>query len=368
MQNLSQFENNSQPFIVNNHLSFNFNNHNKSNLCTFLSFTKTKSYIPITGCVLEHILITTRLTNCEKLYYLLADSLALIGKNDGHYRSCALPSEDWADRLGCSRSLVFAMQKSLVNKRYFIINKAQDKIGRNKRNLITPTLPLEIFHHLSKKFPDKVGELAPYKPLTECRRSYLDRTKLFIKLNYQVLLAITTNLHLNSQQKIIWLGFYTRCYKNYIIQAQEGSNLGNYNNDTNFSFISSYKELALAYSCNTKHLSKSIRALEKLGFVKTQNLHIRRKYSSHDDSCSNNYNSSNNTLKIQERQDQSLWRITLSLPEDCILQLEKVKNRSNFKANDIERLDANNTVDSSLTLDHLMLDGIKFNLTLEQAS
>ena len=86
MQNLSLFESDSQLFTVDNYLSFNFHDHTNSNLCKFPSLTETKSYTPITGCVLEHILTTTNLTSCEKLYYLLADSLALISKNNGDSR------------------------------------------------------------------------------------------------------------------------------------------------------------------------------------------------------------------------------------------------------------------------------------------
>jgi len=123
MQNLSLFESNSQRSTVENHLSFNFNNYTKLRFTTFSFFTETKSYTPLTGCVLEYILTTINLTSTEKLYYILADSLALIGKNKGYSRSCALPSEDWAKYLGCSRSLVFTMQKSLEQKGYFIINK-----------------------------------------------------------------------------------------------------------------------------------------------------------------------------------------------------------------------------------------------------
>jgi len=166
--------------------------------------------MPISGCVLEHILTTTNLTHCEKLYYLLADSLALISKNRSNSRSYALPSEDWAARLGCSRSLVFTMQRSLVEKGYFIINKEWDEIGRNKRNLITPTLPISVFNNLNEKFQDRAGDHLPYNPLSECKRSYLDRTKLFIKFNYDLLKIITSSEYLNPKQKMIWLSFYTR--------------------------------------------------------------------------------------------------------------------------------------------------------------
>ena len=357
MQNLSLFESNPQPFTVDNLLSFNFNDHTNLNVTTFSSLTETKSYTPITGCVLEHIITATNLTNYEKLYYLLADSQSLISKNKGESRSCALPSEDWAERLGCSRSLVFTMQNSLAKKSYFIINKDWDTIGRNKRNLIIPTLPASVFNHLNEKFPDRLGEHAPYNRFTECKRSYLDRTKLFIKLNYDLLKIITSNKYLNPRQKITWMGFYTRCYKNYMLQGREDFNVGkySYNNDYSFSFISSYRELAGQYSCNTKHLSKSIRALEELGFIKTQNIYIRK-------SCSDN-----NDYTIQERQDQSLWKITLSLPDDSISELEKVKDRSNLKLKNITVAEIENTLDPKLIEDYLILGGIKFNLNLEQS-
>ena len=360
MQNLSLFESDSQPCTVDNYLSFNFNDYNNLNLTTFHSITETKSYTPITGCVLEHVLTTTNLTNCEKLYYLLADSLSLISKNKGYGRFCALPSKDWAEYLGCSRSLVFTMQRSLVKKGYFIINKDFDEIGRNNRNLITPTLPISVFNQLNEKFLDRVGDHAPYNRFVECKRSYLDKTKLFIKLNYNLLKIISSNKYTNPKQKIMWLGFYTRCYKNYMLQGREDFNVGkySYSEDSSFSFISSYRELADMNSCNTKHLSKSIRALEELGFIKTQNIYVRKRYSDNAD------------CRVQERQDQSLWKITLSLPDECISELEKVKNRSNLKVKDIkaEVATIENTLDPKLIEDCLILGGIKFNLNLEQSS
>ena len=361
MQNLSLFESNSQPFTVDSHLSFNFNDYTTLNLATFHSLTETKSYAPITGCVLEHIITTTNLTSCEKLYYLLADSLSIISKNKGYGRYCALPSENWAERLGCSRSLVFTMQQSLVKKGYFIINKDFDEIGRNNRNLITPTLPTEIFNHLNEKYPDRLGDHTSYNYFIECKRSYLDRTKLFIKLNYDLLKIISSNEYTNPRQKIMWLGFYTRCYKNYMLQGKEEFNVSkySYNDDSNFSFITSYKELADLYSCNIKNISKSIRALEKLGFIKTQNIYIRKRYGDGDNDC-----------MAQKRQDKSLWKITLSLPDECISELEKVKNRSNLKLkyvkNELEAIE--NNVVPKLIEDCLILGGIKFNLNLEQSS
>jgi hypothetical protein len=362
MQDLSLFESNSQPFTVDNHLSLNFNDLTNLKPTTFSSLTETKSYTPITGCVLEHVLTTTNLTSCEKLYYLLAESLSLISKNKGKSRSCALPSEDWAEYLGCSRSLVFAMQQSLVQKGYFIINKDFDAIGRNKRNLITPTLPNSVFNNLNEKYPDRVGDHAPYNPLNEYKRAYLDRTKLFIKLNYDLLKIITSNEYMNPWQKIMWLGFYGRGYKNYILQSREGFDVNkySYNDDSSLSFISSYRELAEQYSCSTKHLSKSLRRLEELGFIKTQNIYVRKKDCKNDDSI------------VQERQDLSLWKITLSLPRDCILELEKVKDRSNLKLKDVTTvtnasLHNPGLINQKLTRDCVILEGMKFSLSTEQA-
>ena len=307
--------------------------------------------------MLEHILTTINLTSTEKLYYLLADSLALIGKNKGYSRSCALPSEDWAKYLGCSRSLVFTMQKSLEQKGYFIINKDFDHIGRNKRNLITPTLPPPVFNNLNERFPDRVGDHHPYDPLSECKRSYLDRTKLFIKLNYNLLKIITGNSYLNPMQKILWLSFYGRCYKNHMLQAKENFYVDkySYNNGSSFSFISSYNEIAEQHSCNTKHLSKSLKSLEDLGFIKTQNIYVRKKSSDNADN------------KIQERQDESLWKITVSLPEDCISKLEKVKDRSNLILSDIKVTADTETFSPNLIGNCLILGGVKFDLNTEQS-
>lgn len=357
MQSLSLVESSTQLFTIDSKLPLHFNYHTNLNLNSFLSLTETKSYTPITCCVLEHILTTINLTSTEKLYYLLADSLALIGKNKGYSRSCALPSEDWAKYLGCSRSLVFTMQKSLEQKGYFIINKDFDHIGRNKRNLITPTLPPPVFNNLNERFPDRVGDHHPYDPLSECKRSYLDRTKLFIKLNYNLLKIITGNSYLNPMQKILWLSFYGRCYKNHMLQAKENFYVDkySYNDGSSFSFISSYNEIAEQHSCNTKHLSKSLKSLEYLGFIKTQNIYVRKKSSDNADN------------KIQERQDESLWKITVSLPEDCISELEKVKDRSNLILSDIKVTADTETFSPNLIGNCLILGGVKFDLNTEQS-
>jgi hypothetical protein len=147
-----------------------------------------------------------------------------------------------------------------------------------------------------------------------------------------------------------------------MLLAKKGFGLGrySYSEDSSFSFVTSYKELAELYSCNTKYISKTIKTLEKLGFIKTENIYIRKKGdSSNGDDC-----------VMQERQDKSLWKITLSLPAECILELEKVKDRSNLKLKDVknELAVTQHDVVPKLIADCLILGGIKFNLNLEQSS
>lgn len=299
---------------------------NKDNFCTSTSYSKklvstipislplinlteTKSYIPIAGCVLEHILTTTALTNHEKLYYLLADALSHInGKNITQGRVVSLASEDWATRLGCSRSLVFSMQKSLAKKGYFIINKDWNKIGFNKRNLITPTLPPEVFNHLNNKYPGKGGERNEYyNPATECKKAYLDRTKLFIPLNYNLLKIITSSDELTPLQKVVWLDFYTKCYKSHISSNKQSA----------FSCITSYEELIERYGCSKASLSKLLNSLKHNNFITKIRFFCKREH------------------LIEDRQDKSLWQITLSMPTCYSLELMNTKDRAGLSV-DIE--------------------------------
>ncbi len=278
---------------------------NKENLLSFFSLVKSKSYIPVINCIFEHILTTGSLSASEKLYYFLVDSLATINANSGKKRSATLPSQKWAIKLGCSRAQIFSMQKSLEKKGYFIIIKDKNSCGQNKRNMIIPAIPDTVFDKLSKS-PNKHGTHQPYDPLIESKRDYLDRTKLFVKLNYKLLYAITANGELNPFQKVIWLDFYMLCYKNsnFLIKST--------NKTTDFSLISSYKELANRYCCNEKHLSRSIKTLEKFGFINPERFYLKK---GQDD---------------QDRQDRSLWKISLKLSKNCRLLIPQTVELASF--------------------------------------
>ena len=322
MQLSTQVEHTPQPLLDVTHSSINFNQYTQASLTPLYTLTENKAYIPISECVLEHITTTTNLSNLGKLFYLLAYSLELTRNGLGKKKAIALSADDWAKRLGCSRSKVFVMQKSLVEKGYFVIEsgKGLGKHNHNIRNLITPILPDDVFEHLSKK-DDRTGEHLPYKALdpNESKINYLNRTKLFIPLNHQLLKLLTANNGLNSTQKIFWLDFYSRGYKCHKffdkMQLEDGEFGTNIINGINhsFYFVSSYEELAAKYGCDKKYLSKILNALETTGFISKQ-----RVFAMGD--------------KIeQRRQDQSLWKITLLLPHNCVLELQKVKDRVNIK-------------------------------------
>lgn len=260
----------------------------------FPSLVENESYVPVAGCVFEHIITNCQLSSIEKLYYLLADSLALINHRSGKQRSVALSCDKWAEKLNCSRSRVFALQKSLSEKGYFCIIKDKNKVGQNKRNIIIPTLPEDIFDCLSKTATNRVGEHLPFDSFAESKRAYLDRTKLYIKLNYSSLKEIVANNLLNHFQKIVWLDFYAKCY---VIKKSKAVSISD---ARDFSFVISYQELTTRYSCNKKHLSKSIKSLQNNGFLHSHQFFIKKETDPMDN----------------ERQDKSLWKIILSMPKE----------------------------------------------------
>lgn len=259
---------------------FNFHQNKPSN-----------AYVPTAGCVLDHILSAKNLSDLEKLYYILANSLSSINLYGGGKRAIALSAVSWAKRLDCAKSKVFAMQKSLEDKGYFILSKDTDKYGHNKRNLICPTLPDCVFLDLSNSAKGRGGEdKFIYNPLFESKVQFLDRTKLFIILGYQVLKNISACPYLTSFHKIVWLDFYTICYK-----ARVG-NLGAIlidDEQLDFSFITSYKQLEDKYSCTKSLLSKTLVDLQELGLIKREQFYTKKEQGD------------------QERQDKSLWKISL---------------------------------------------------------
>ena len=135
------------PYLINAELAASTA---KINFTEFSALNERKSYVPISGCVLNHIIITKDLSNLEKLYYLLVNSLSFINYQNNKQRSTSLASKTWAKLVKCSRSQVFLLQRSLEKKGYLLITKNRNIYEQNKRNLLTPTLPNTVFKTLYK--------------------------------------------------------------------------------------------------------------------------------------------------------------------------------------------------------------------------
>ena len=273
---------------------------------------ESNAFTPIPGCMLEHIILTSKLSALEKLFYILVNSLSLINLNRGKQRAIALSAESWAKRLNCSKSLIFTMQKNLASKGYFIISKDKNKQGQNKRNLICPALPDNVFKYLSETSDNRVGEEELlYSPTHESKMQYLDRTKLFIIIGYQLLKDIAACEYLTPFYKLVWIDFYTTCYKARIVKS---GSLFNIHGSVGFSFITSYQELQNKYFCNKSTISKTLINLEELGLIKREHFYTKKE-------CG-----------YQERQDGSLWKISLPLIEN-ILSVNNLNSVNEWKIN-----------------------------------
>lgn len=291
---------------------------------------KETAYIPYPGCVFKHILNTSSLTHNEKLFYLIADALSLInGKSNTKQRSVALPSIKWAKKLNCSKTAIFSMQNSLEEKGYFVIIRDTNKFGKNQRNIIIPTLPDQVFQQLctehdrydldpkdknlipSPKYLSTLTSLSKSpssdsQDIQASKRTYLDKTKLFIKINYQILHLITSSEQLSPFAKILWLYFYSKCYKNYLKSKQ--FNTDQHSNDY-FAYTSSYLELETLFACSKAQLSKAINSLEKFAYINRSRFHVKN-------------NNENDNLH-----DKSLWTIIASLPQEYHQQITQFKPR-----------------------------------------
>ena len=292
------------PYSLNTKKLDNTTELNKLNFTAFPILNNHKSYVPITGCVFEHITSTAHLSNLEKLFHLFINSLAFINNKTNtvvsRQRSVSLPSKTWAKLLNCSKSQIFSLQQSLERKGYLLITRDKNKYTQNKRNLLTPTLPDSVFKSLCKS-PNKLGkDHLTHNVYLESKLEYLDRTKLFIPLNYGSLKVIASNEDLSPLQKVIWLDFYTKCYKCHISS----------NRTSGFSFITSYEELMERYECSRASLSKAMTVLENNNFIAKTRFFRKKDHA------------------IEDRQDKSLWHITLSIPTSYNLELINTKDRT----------------------------------------
>ncbi|AFC70376.1 hypothetical protein [Rickettsia amblyommatis] len=273
----------------------------------YLDTTKNQSYIPITGCILSHILSSKELSSIEKMYYILADSLSCINFSKGRNRSISLPAKRWAERLSCSKSKIFVLQKSLEDKGYFIIHRDKNDQGQNNRNIITTTIPDKVFNDL-KYEPDRfdLGDIDNTKtrhsksdkldsidnifvPTIEGKRQHLEKTKMFIRVPYEFLKQLNSNCSISATSKVIMLYLFTKIYKSSANKHYPDDVLIH----NLYSIITSYQELQKELQLHRNAISKALRTLEDNNLITRNQLIIK----SNDD-----YGS---------RADKSLWKISL---------------------------------------------------------
>lgn len=72
----------------------------KKNSFSFFNLVTSKSYIPVSNCIFEHILTNVSLSPLEKLYYFFVDSLATINANSGKKEQLPYLAKDGPQNLG----------------------------------------------------------------------------------------------------------------------------------------------------------------------------------------------------------------------------------------------------------------------------
>ncbi|AFC70448.1 chromosomal replication initiator DnaA (plasmid) [Rickettsia amblyommatis] len=273
----------------------------------YLDTTKNHSYIPITGCILSHILSSKELSSLEKMYYILADSLSCINFNKGRNRSISLPAKSWAERLSCSKSEVFVLQKSLEDKGYFLIHRDKNDKGQNNRNIITTTIPDKVFNDL-KYEPDRfnlcdINDATTHQnnsnsldyidkafiPTLEGKRQHLEKTKMFIRVPYEFLKQLNSNCSISATSKVIMLYFFTKIYKS----AYHKYDYDDVLTHNPYSFITSYQELQKDLKLHRNSLSKALETLEDNNLISKQRFFIK------------------DTADYNSRADKLLWQISL---------------------------------------------------------
>lgn len=257
--------------------------------------TNPAHFVKLPHCLLEHILTTKNLTALEKLFYILADSLSFINANtEEGEREIGLAMHQWDKMLSSVKNRIFTMQNNIQEKNYFVVRRSFDEQNRHNRNVVTPTLPKDVFAKLCQ-VPNRQGEHDAFQE-GENYLSYLDRTKQFIRINYDVLYFVISHQDLTDTAKIVWLILYMAAQKNYLTKCKNNPD------NPSFSFVSKLKELSVKYNINYSFLTKILIQLEDLGFLQRQQFFFK-------------------ASKSQEaRQDVSTWEFFVSLP-----QIEKIE-------------------------------------------
>ena len=190
-----------------------------------------------------------------------------------------------AGKLNISKAQVFASQKHLEQLGLFSIKRQNNRQNQRKPNLITPCIPDNIFAELANE-PNRAGISNDFDKI-ETNLDYLERTKQFIPLNYQILKFIIENENLSPAGKILTIDLFTMCYKYHLSS----------NRESDFKFLVNYKQLITRHNCTSKTLSNNLISLERQGLISRKQIFAK------------------NGEEQNARHDKSIWEISFNFPE-----------------------------------------------------
>jgi len=250
-------------------------------------------YISVSYSILWWVTHINTLSSLEKFFILYASSISHINHKNKKGYIVDFTAKEWAKRLGCSTTKIFAMQKKLEKLGYFIIIKSKNSIGQNKRNIICPTLPDSVFKHLCKVGDNRHDQDLMHTP-DEPKLAYLTRTKLFVPINYSLFKLINADTKLSSFSKLVIFDLLFSFHK----QNMSSKKYGESSKNTVEHIYVNYQDLSRRYSKSRKYISALFNSLVERGIIQKERIHSRI------------------IKECGERQDKSIWKISLSLPED----------------------------------------------------
>jgi len=215
-------------------------------------------YIEMAECVFQHICTTTNLTTMEKIYYLLLDCEAIVNLKLCGNRTTASTAKTWAVKLGCSKPQIFAMQKSLERKEYLDIKRSSNLYNQNNRNLLSTSLPKNIFKNLvANGGTDRLTKenKSIYDSLDV--RAYLDQTKILLKINFILFRKIVASRKITYIAKLFCVDYYSPCYLPNIMLDDKGL----------YHSTFTYSSLMERYNITRAHLSNILTKLNRMHWI-----------------------------------------------------------------------------------------------------
>ena len=259
-----------------------------------------KSYLQVSSSVIEHIICAKVLSPTSRLYYLGIDLLSNIEYNSpkrSGKRQVYFSLSASSKLLGIDRTYLLKCQKNLEQKKYFDVGRTgADHNDRLQRNLITPTLPCKVYQQQLEDYPDRVdAKLAEFdETMPGAKRAYLDQTKLFVMINFKMIISVIAHGALSPTAKLIWIYCYLRSY----FSQQKNDSL---------IFTQTIVELSDKIGCGRNTASKALEQLQAEGFIS---------FDFYKKDSANSY-----------RKEKRVLKIGACLPSDILAEIKALPDR-----------------------------------------